>query len=124
MLLRWKTLNQLYPQNGLGDDMIYSIFEDEVGHIRIGTRNHGIWHYDGNSFGTISRQTGLKDESIYSIKQGKNQNLWFATQSKGVWKYNGKTFANFTTKDGLHNNSVFVLYQKITETFGLDLTQN
>lgn len=104
-----KSLINYTPKNGLGDDMIYSILEDAVGNILIGTRNHGVWRFDEKSFTNISGLTDLKDETIYSIKQDSNKNIWFATQSKGVWKYDGKTFSNFTTKDGLHNNSVFCI---------------
>lgn len=104
-----KSIINYTPKNGLGDDMIYSLSEDEIGNIWIGTRNHGVWRYDGKSFKNISDQTDLKDETIYSIKQDKNNHFWFATQGKGVWKYDGKTFSNFTTMDGLHNNSVFCI---------------
>ncbi|NEU07616.1 hypothetical protein GZH53_04750 [Flavihumibacter sp. R14] len=97
---------------GLGDNMIYSLLEDEAGNIWIGTRDHGVWRYDGKSFTNISEQTDLKDEAIYSIEKDKNGNIWFSTQSKGVWRFDGKSFANFTTKDGLVNNSVFCIVKE------------
>ncbi|MBI2273294.1 MAG: hypothetical protein HYU70_05825 [Bacteroidetes bacterium] len=41
-------------KDGLGNTSIYSLTEDKAGNILIGTRNCGLYCYNGQTFGTFS----------------------------------------------------------------------
>ncbi|MBL7930613.1 MAG: hypothetical protein JNL60_01855, partial [Bacteroidia bacterium] len=97
--------------DSISDDMIFSIFEDQVGKIWFATRNHGACRFDGKQFKSYRENVGFVSYGIYTILEDSKGNFWFGTQRNGVWKYDGKTFRNFTTKDGLVNNSVWTIIE-------------
>lgn len=97
----------------ISDDMIFSMTEDNKGHIWFATRRHGACRYDGKSFTSFIENDCFVSYGINCILEDRKGNMWFTTGKNGVWCYNGKTFKNFTEKDGLVNNSVwFVIEDK------------
>lgn len=41
-------------RDGLGDYSVWCMLQDKAGHIWVGTRNNGLYRYDGNSFRSFS----------------------------------------------------------------------
>lgn len=88
-----------------GAKWIRSLLEDKAGRIWIGTRNQGMWRYDGKSFTRFIDGGDIG----YAALEDKSGNIWFSGGEsdngyggdKGIWRYDGKTFKNFTTKDGM-----------------------
>ncbi len=49
-----KSFVEFTKKDGLGNTSIYSLTEDKAGNIWIGTRNYGLYRYDGQTFETFS----------------------------------------------------------------------
>jgi ligand-binding sensor domain-containing protein/signal transduction histidine kinase len=97
------------PQ-GLVSDEVFSMIQDIMGNIWIGTPLNGVYKFDGNSFTNYDSAQGLGDHLATSIIQDRRGNLWFGT-SKGVCKYDGKLFTNYTSADGLPSDTILCMIQ-------------
>ncbi len=121
-----KSFTHFTKNNGLCDNNVYSILQDNSGNLWFGTLS-GVCKYDeqatssGGMSGTAGRFTQFTKEenimnyTVLSILQDKNKNLWFGTDG-GVFKYNGnektaKYFTHYTEKEGLSNNIVRSILQ-------------
>jgi ligand-binding sensor domain-containing protein/two-component sensor histidine kinase len=98
---------------GLADNVVNSITEDNAGNIWFGT-NAGTSRFDGKSFFNYTTKQGLANNVVYSITEYKTGSLWFGTYGGGISRYDGNCFTNFTTKQGLANNSVFSIVEDKT----------
>jgi len=67
---------------GLTDDMIMDITEDKNGFIWIGSRDNGIFRFDGKMFSQISKANGLASNNIATIFEDKDGNMWFGSDVK------------------------------------------
>lgn len=97
-----------YPgtQDGITDDMIFSIMEDKAGNIWFATRDHGACRYDGKTFSSFWKKEGFMSRGAYTILEDRTGNLWFTTEKDGIWRYDGESIRNFTEKDGLVDDAV------------------
>ena len=104
-----KTLTNLTEEKGLDNPdfrvsgkvglgtmaRVYSINEDIVGNIWIGTVDAGVWKYDGNNFTNYTTKDGLTSNAVNTIYKDNNRDLWFGTDSNGICKFNGTRFTEF-----------------------------
>ena len=91
--------------DGLPDDNVGSIVEDDAGNLWIGTQR-GLCCFDGKDFITYRKEQGLTSLfHQWSAKDVTGQ-LWFGTLRGGLYRYDGKHFQWLTTEDGLPSNSV------------------
>jgi len=81
---------------------ITCMLEDKDGNLWFGTRNHGIYRYNGKSLDNFLNSNepkfnlGNYHQFILDILQDRNGNLWFSSWNRGgVWKYDGKDFKNY-----------------------------
>lgn len=74
---------------------IYSINEDLIGNIWIGSVDTGVWRFDGRNFTNYTTQDGLTSNAVNSIYRDSTGELWFGTDSHGICKFNGKSFYEF-----------------------------
>ncbi len=77
---------------------VYSINEDVIGNIWIGTVDAGVWKYDGNNITNYTTKDGLTSNAVNTIYKDKKGELWFGTDSNGICKFNGTTFTEFIIK--------------------------
>jgi len=87
----------------------WDVLEDRKGDLWFGTRDSGVYHYDGKSFQHFTTREGLASNLVMSIYEDKAGNIWF-----GASRYDGKSFRNFTTKDGFPSNSIRLLLEDKT----------
>ncbi|HQX43545.1 MAG: two-component regulator propeller domain-containing protein [Saprospiraceae bacterium] len=71
---------------------IYSINEDNLGNLWIGTIDAGVWKYNGNVLTHYTREDGLYGIAVNTIYKDKNGELWFGTDENGIYKFNGNRF--------------------------------
>ena len=91
--------------DGLPNDSVQSIIEDDSGNLWIGTLQ-GLCCFDGERFITYGKEQGLS--CLYhqwSAKDATGQ-LWFGTLMGGLYRYDGKHFQQLTVADGLPSNCV------------------
>ncbi|WBL21566.1 hybrid sensor histidine kinase/response regulator transcription factor [Zunongwangia sp. HRR-M8] len=87
--------------NGLSNNMVSSITEDEFGFIWIGT-NSGLNRFDGNEFENFDKEnSGLTNNYIQQIVPSKNGNLYLAT-NHGLHTY--RIEKNLLSQNTIHNS--------------------
>ena len=92
---------------GIGNNVVLNITEDQKGNLWFGTYGGGISWYDGKRFRTYTSKQGLGNDIVLCVAEDKTGALWFGTFGGGVTRYDGKFFTTFTTSQGLANNNVF-----------------
>ena len=73
---------RITKDDGLPDNMIRSIYEDNSGNIWIGTRHNGVHILRGSSLETLKNITmkdGLLSNSIWEIIEGTDNKMWLNT---------------------------------------------
>ena len=91
----------------------WDVLEDRKGNLWFGTRDSGVYYYNGRYFQHFTTKDGLASNSALHIYEDKAGNIWFGTGS-GASRYDGKSFRNFTTKDGLPNNDINTIMEDKT----------
>ena len=86
--------------DGLPDDNITSIVEDDTGHLWIGT-HQGLCRFDGREFRTYGKEEGLLCPHHQTSTKDVNGQLWFGVRMGGVYRYDGRYFQRLTIADGL-----------------------
>ncbi len=80
---------QISNQEGLNQNTIWSVLQDKVGFLWMGTPN-GLIKYDGNSFTTYnhipSDTSSIINNVVIKVFEDRKGNLWFAT-AKGLCLY-------------------------------------
>ena len=71
---------------------VYSINEDNIGHIWIGTVDAGVWEYDGSKMINYTIKDGLTSNAVNTIYKDSKGELWFGTDENGICKFNGTKF--------------------------------
>lgn len=118
------SFKHITDKDGLSNNEVGAITEDNQGNIWIGTAN-GVNKYDGDQFTTLaipqSDTTGVWLDKVYpivnpnkvmAILQDSSGNFWFGTNGAGVYKYNGAKFTQYLAdvgkvyEDGLQHNIV------------------
>lgn len=101
-------------ENGLGSNVILSLYEDEKGNIWAGTGFGGISMLEEGSdrFVTYTTADGLAGDVVYAINADARGNIWIGTK-EGASRFDpvSKTFRNFTTDDGLGGNNVYRIFR-------------
>ncbi|MBT4504504.1 MAG: SpoIIE family protein phosphatase [Gemmatimonadetes bacterium] len=86
--------------DGLLNDQVRDIVEDDKGYIWVGTIGGGLSRYEGEHFVHFTPSDGLPSQFVYSILQDSTGTMWFGTHG-GLVRYDGEDLATFTAKDGL-----------------------
>jgi ligand-binding sensor domain-containing protein len=100
---RWTTHG---ATGGLGDNFIWTIYEDSEGNIWAGTGDAGARKYDGKGWRGYTTMNGMLSDNVYSISQDADGDMWFGTAGglnlliDGVVYYN----ENF---NGMHITALF-----------------
>ncbi len=103
-----KTILHYGRANGLKDDAVKAICDDQRGTVWIGTRTALYSSTDGQirRYGT---EDGFAGGAVEAIKEDASGTVWFGT-SRGLAKFADRQFTFFTTTNGLPNNSVTGIY--------------
>jgi ligand-binding sensor domain-containing protein/serine phosphatase RsbU (regulator of sigma subunit) len=93
--------------NKSGSLPIYTIFEDKIHNLWLGTEE-GVIKYNTKNAVKYNKSNGLTDKRVISITQSKNGDLWFGTD-EGVFCYNQTDFKKIDQNNGLASNSVYFI---------------
>jgi signal transduction histidine kinase/DNA-binding response OmpR family regulator len=101
-----------YTENdGLSNNFVISILEDQSGNIWLGTQGGGVSLFNGESFTHYGVNEGVSNNTVWSIAEDKNGNIWLGTEGGGVSVFNGESFTHYTEREGLANNSVWSILE-------------
>ncbi|MBM3237132.1 PAS domain S-box protein [Candidatus Poribacteria bacterium] len=100
-----KSFRRYTKDDGLVDDRVISIIEDDKHNLWIGTPA-GISYFDGQAFKNYTTADGLLGSFAQRIFQDSKGQIWIATLGGGVSRFDGLNFQSLTTEDGLPSNCV------------------
>lgn len=99
-----KKLTQYREINGLGDDRVRDILEDEEGVLWFATGG-GLTKLEDGNFRTFTTRHGLPDNRLRDLSLTEDGQLWIAS-SEGLCTIEGEEFSCYTEEDGLINNRI------------------
>lgn len=116
---------QSYPfanyivENGLSQEQVLSIFQDDEGVIWLGTSGGGITKFDGHNFEYITDKDGLADNVIFCMVKDAKGRILIGTNN-GLSVYDPKIketktikkIRNYSSDDGLSDNRIFTILIK------------
>jgi len=80
-------------KDGYGDGMIATSYMDRKENLWFGTRNGGIYQYNGKTFKNIADTKTGEQIAMVSVLEDKKGVFWIASFArKGVYKYDGESF--------------------------------
>lgn len=89
-------------------NVVYSILEDDIGNLWIGTVDGGLNYFDvkTKTFTAYTTRHGLPGNTIYGILNDDEGNIWFSS-NKGLSKFDPvtETCRNYGLNDGVQSNS-------------------
>ena len=103
----WRYDGKLFTNitSKISSPSFWDVLEDRKGNLWFGTRDSGVYQYNGKFFQHFTTRQGLASNQALHVYEDRAGNIWFATGG-GASRYDGKSFRNFTTKDGLPNNDI------------------
>ena len=73
------------------DKTIWTIYQDKKSNYWFGSKENGVYYYNGHRLKHITTKNGLVSNEIRGIQEDANGNIFFDTE-KGVSKFDGHTF--------------------------------
>ncbi len=91
----------LGTNEGLSNNTVYSINEDSLGFIWVGTRS-GLNRFDGHTFRIYDTRSGLKNGLINTIFRDREGRIWVGTQGGGLglYDYSADRFITYSNVAG------------------------
>lgn len=83
------------------DKTIWAIYQDKNTHYWFGSKENGVFHYDGKILKNITINDGLISNQIRGFQEDSKGNIFIETE-KGVSKYDGKSIKNLPIIEGIY----------------------
>ncbi len=96
---------QFSTTNGLSNNDVRSILEDNRGDLWVGTMN-GLNKLSGKSIKIFTMNDGLKSNAIRAIYEDNEHILWIGTYGGGLSRIENEKIISITTDEGLFDNLV------------------
>jgi ligand-binding sensor domain-containing protein len=97
----WQTFTK---EDGLADNYVVAICQDNQGNIWFGTWSNGVSRYDGKNWRTFTPHDGVVSDAIHCMLRDDQGNLWFGFYSidgyHGISCFNGTQWQNFDPWQG------------------------
>ncbi|MCT4614142.1 MAG: ATP-binding protein [Marinifilaceae bacterium] len=93
-------------EEGLPQSEAFTIIQDSLKNIWIGTNGGGLCRFNGVSFSRYGINQGLIDQRVKSLHQDENSNIWIGC-GEGLSKFNGKIFRNFHPEENVPKANYF-----------------
>lgn len=71
---------------------VFAIAEDAAGNMWFGTRDSGVWRYDGERLTQFTPRDGLTGAMVWTIYRDRRDRLWFGLGDGSVFRFNGTSF--------------------------------
>jgi ligand-binding sensor domain-containing protein/serine phosphatase RsbU (regulator of sigma subunit) len=83
--------NQYSTKNGLSQDFVYTISQDNNGYLWIGT-GEGLNQFDGKKINVFNQKNGLQEDIIISSFKDSSGVIWLGHNNGTLTKLKGETF--------------------------------
>lgn len=101
-----KTFTTLSESEGLSNNHVRSILQDNSKQFWFGTSGGGVCQFLGKQFATFDTRSGLAGNFIYSVLRDSKNRLWVGNSQAGVSVIEKGVFENFNSENGFRNVKV------------------
>ena len=110
--------NQYTTEDGISQNFIYSINQDNSGYLWVGT-GEGLCQFDGKTFVTFTTQDGLAEDVITCAYADAEEGVqWFGHNEGGITKFSKEGFKAIARKD-LIESKINGISGNSSQVFGL-----
>ncbi|MEO0777708.1 MAG: two-component regulator propeller domain-containing protein [Bacteroidota bacterium] len=85
------------------DDQIWVVFQDAKGNFWFGSKDNGIFHFDGTTLQQLTTADGLLDNAIRGVQEDQAGNIYVETP-RGINKFDGIKFTTLEVLRTLPND--------------------
>ncbi len=117
------TYNIIMVKDGLADNWVTTITEDNQHNIWVGTWGGGITRIKGNKLQTFNTKNGLNDLKIWSIKEDNEGNLLIGSNDHGMFIYKGDYFISFSEREGIKGKQISAILHDSQENIWFGTNQ-
>jgi len=111
--LKNQKFTSITEKDGLGDNLVVSLYEAKNGDLYLGTYSDGVNKITNGKIERLNRKRGVPQNSIWSIVEYKNDTLFFVTHTKGIAVFDGKRVVDtLGINDGLPSNAIVSSFKK------------
>lgn len=111
--LKNNKFSSITTKNGLGDNLVISLYELKNNNLYVGTYVDGVNLISKNKITRLNNSIGMPENSVWSIQEDNNGNMLFVTHLEGIAVYDEKKIIDtLGIKDGLPNNSIVSSFKK------------
>lgn len=116
------SFQSLEEKDGLSNNHVRSILQDNTGNYWFGTSGGGVCHYFGKQFTTFNTSSGLGGDFIYSIHRDREKRLWVGNSQKGLSCLTDSGFVQFDAGNGFIDTKVKAIGEDLSGRlfFGTD----
>lgn len=98
---------------GLRDDHIYDICEDKEGNLFFGTKNYGVFIYNGVNFKNYAINDGIGFSTVQKVYVDPKGVVWLGSNGYGLAKYEKGKFENVTHRMNLTGLNIEEIYNDL-----------
>ena len=109
-LLREGKFTTYTTKEGLVDDFVYAIHEDDTGAMWFSSEN-GVSRLFAGQFSNYTEAHGLSRNFVISIASTPDGSVWMGTYGGGLSRFKNGVFRTYTHQDGLPEDGIFALYK-------------
>ncbi|HHL31359.1 MAG TPA: hypothetical protein ENJ41_02150, partial [Oceanospirillales bacterium] len=99
-------VKHLDMKDGLPDNSVNSIFQDNEGNLWFGTYGGGIARLSTSKVLNWKAQKGLPNPNVYAITDDHTGCIWIGTNGDGVSRLCNQELTHYTRDDGLPHNKI------------------
>ena len=102
-------LRMISEANGLGHNLVRTLYQDRTGAIWCGTGFGGLCRSTGDAFIHFTDRDGLRSRIVSAIHRTPDDLLWFATAGGGIAVWDGRELQNLGREHGLPDPYVITI---------------
>lgn len=106
-------------EDGLSDNNISQLVEDDNGVIWIGTMYGGLNQYRNGVFTPLDSSDGINGIEVDAIYQDQKQQIWVAIEHQGIYRFNEQGVRHYSDPDGLASTGILFFHEDKDNQFWL-----
>ena len=112
-LLKNNKFHSITTKNGLGDNLVVSLYEAKNGDIYVSTYSDGVNLITNGNVKRLNHKVGMFENTTCTIAEYNRDTLFFITRSKGIAVYDGKRIIDtLGVAEGLPNLNILTSLRK------------